>query len=61
MSCFSQIDQNSREDFNLTSGVDFNGVRSLVLGKVHGKKSRTENRKQPFNLLSSERTEQPRH
>nr|XP_040035072.1 contactin-associated protein-like 4 isoform X2 [Gasterosteus aculeatus aculeatus] len=30
-----QIDQNSKEDFNLTSDVEFNGVRSLVLGRVH--------------------------
>ncbi|CAI5654794.1 unnamed protein product [Oreochromis niloticus] len=30
-----QIDQNPKEDFNLTSGVEFNGIRSLVLGRVH--------------------------
>ncbi|XP_047458129.1 contactin-associated protein-like 4 isoform X2 [Mugil cephalus] len=30
-----QIDHNAKEDFNLTSDVDFNGVRSLVLGRVH--------------------------
>ncbi|XP_069564962.1 contactin-associated protein-like 4 isoform X1 [Brachyistius frenatus] len=29
-----QIDQNSREDFNLTSDREFNGIRSLVLGRV---------------------------
>ncbi|XP_042358457.1 contactin-associated protein-like 4 [Plectropomus leopardus] len=29
-----QIDQNTREDFNLTSDVAFNGPRSLVLGRV---------------------------
>ncbi|XP_053188431.1 contactin-associated protein-like 4 [Scomber japonicus] len=29
-----QIDQNIREDFNLTSDVEFNAVRSLVLGRV---------------------------
>uniref|UniRef100_A0A669B6Z9 Contactin-associated protein-like 4 n=1 Tax=Oreochromis niloticus TaxID=8128 RepID=A0A669B6Z9_ORENI len=32
---FCQIDQNPKEDFNLTSGVEFNGIRSLVLGRVH--------------------------
>lgn len=32
-----QIDQNAREDFNLTSDGEFNGIKSLVLGKVHGK------------------------
>ncbi|XP_071402445.1 contactin-associated protein-like 4, partial [Centroberyx affinis] len=30
-----QIDQNPREDFNLTSDVEFNAVKSLVLGRVH--------------------------
>ncbi|XP_071335931.1 contactin-associated protein-like 4 [Trachinotus anak] len=30
-----QIDQNTREDFNLTSDAEFNGIRSLVLGRVH--------------------------
>ena len=34
---FIQIDQNAREDFNLTSDVEFNGVKSLALGRVHGK------------------------
>ncbi|KAM8859383.1 contactin-associated protein-like 4 isoform 2-T7 [Spinachia spinachia] len=29
-----QIDQNPKEDFNLTSDVEFNSVRSLVLGRV---------------------------
>ncbi|XP_056148356.1 contactin-associated protein-like 5 [Lampris incognitus] len=30
-----QLDQNVEEKFNLTSDVDFNGINSLVLGKVH--------------------------
>ncbi|GLD72550.1 contactin-associated protein-like 4 [Lates japonicus] len=30
-----QIDQNTKEDFNLTSDVEFSGIRSLVLGRVH--------------------------
>ncbi|KAF7659846.1 hypothetical protein LDENG_00291450 [Lucifuga dentata] len=30
-----QIDENTREDFNLTSDVEFNAVKSLVLGRVH--------------------------
>ncbi|XP_039995159.1 contactin-associated protein-like 4 [Xiphias gladius] len=30
-----QIDQNTKEDFNLTSDVEFNGIRFLVLGRVH--------------------------
>ncbi|XP_036980864.1 contactin-associated protein-like 4 isoform X1 [Acanthopagrus latus] len=30
-----QIDQNAREDFNVTSDVEFNAIRSLVLGRVH--------------------------
>lgn len=34
--CF-QIDQNTKEDFNVTSDVEFNGIKSLVLGRVHGK------------------------
>ncbi|XP_051943428.1 contactin-associated protein-like 4 [Hippocampus zosterae] len=29
-----QIDQSTREDFNLTSDGEFNGIRSLLLGKV---------------------------
>uniref|UniRef100_UPI0037E86000 contactin-associated protein-like 4 n=1 Tax=Semicossyphus pulcher TaxID=241346 RepID=UPI0037E86000 len=29
-----QIDQNSKEDFNLSSDVEFNAIRSLVLGRV---------------------------
>ncbi|KAF3841800.1 hypothetical protein F7725_023751 [Dissostichus mawsoni] len=29
-----QIDQNTREDFNLTSDAELNGLRSLVLGRV---------------------------
>ncbi|XP_035771199.1 contactin-associated protein-like 4 [Neolamprologus brichardi] len=32
-----QIDENAREDFNLTSDGEFNAVKSLVLGRVHGK------------------------
>ncbi|KAI3374232.1 hypothetical protein L3Q82_006082 [Scortum barcoo] len=31
-----QIDQNAREDFNLTSDGEFNAFKSLVLGRVHG-------------------------
>lgn len=31
-----QIDHNAREDFNLTSDVEFNAIRSLVLGRVSG-------------------------
>lgn len=31
-----QIDQNAREDFNLTSDGELNSIKSLVLGKVHG-------------------------
>ncbi|XP_076599800.1 contactin-associated protein-like 4 [Chaetodon auriga] len=30
-----QIDRNTKEDFNLTSDVEFNAIRSLVLGRVH--------------------------
>ncbi|KAM7388159.1 hypothetical protein PAMP_024357 [Pampus punctatissimus] len=30
-----QIDQNAREDFNLTSDVEFNSIKSLILGRVH--------------------------
>uniref|UniRef100_A0A3Q4I1I8 Contactin-associated protein-like 4-like n=1 Tax=Neolamprologus brichardi TaxID=32507 RepID=A0A3Q4I1I8_NEOBR len=30
-----QIDQNAREDFNLTSDGEFNAIKSLVLGRVH--------------------------
>uniref|UniRef100_A0A4W6DPD4 Contactin associated protein like 3 n=1 Tax=Lates calcarifer TaxID=8187 RepID=A0A4W6DPD4_LATCA len=29
-----QIDQNAREDFNLTSDVEFNNIKSLILGRV---------------------------
>uniref|UniRef100_A0A667X1L7 Contactin associated protein like 3 n=1 Tax=Myripristis murdjan TaxID=586833 RepID=A0A667X1L7_9TELE len=32
---FFQIDQNAREHFNLTFDVEFNAVKSLVLGRVH--------------------------
>lgn len=37
-----QIDQNAREDFNLTSDGEFNAIKSLVLGKVHRKFRRTQ-------------------
>ncbi|XP_076016464.1 contactin-associated protein-like 4 [Genypterus blacodes] len=30
-----QIDQHIREDFNLTSDVEFSAVKSLLLGKIH--------------------------
>ncbi|XP_071773431.2 contactin-associated protein-like 4 [Centroberyx gerrardi] len=30
-----QIDQNAREDFNLTADVEFNAIKSIVLGRVH--------------------------
>ncbi|KAM3850375.1 contactin-associated protein-like 4, partial [Diretmus argenteus] len=30
-----QIDQNAREDFNLTSDGEFNAIKTLVLGRVH--------------------------
>uniref|UniRef100_A0A8C3G2Y6 Contactin associated protein like 3 n=1 Tax=Cyclopterus lumpus TaxID=8103 RepID=A0A8C3G2Y6_CYCLU len=29
-----QIDQNTREDFSLTSDVEFSGIKSLILGRV---------------------------
>uniref|UniRef100_A0A8C6Q1T4 Contactin associated protein family member 3 n=1 Tax=Nothobranchius furzeri TaxID=105023 RepID=A0A8C6Q1T4_NOTFU len=29
-----QVDQNSREDFNLTSDVEFNGIKSVTLGSI---------------------------
>lgn len=32
-----QIDQHAREDFNLTSDVEFNSIKSLILGRVQGK------------------------
>ncbi|XP_069007196.1 contactin-associated protein-like 4 [Embiotoca jacksoni] len=35
-----QIDQNAREDFNLTSGGEFKAIRSLVLGRVHDSEDR---------------------
>ncbi|XP_055359718.1 contactin-associated protein-like 4 isoform X2 [Betta splendens] len=31
-----QVDQNAREDFNLTSDGEFKAIRSLVLGRVYG-------------------------
>ncbi|XP_027129319.1 contactin-associated protein-like 4 [Larimichthys crocea] len=30
-----QIDENTKEDFNLTSDVEFNAIRLLILGRVH--------------------------
>ncbi|MEQ2247925.1 hypothetical protein ILYODFUR_014141 [Ilyodon furcidens] len=30
-----QVDQHNRENFNLTSGVEFNDIRSLILGRFH--------------------------
>ncbi|CAL8298404.1 unnamed protein product [Merluccius merluccius] len=30
-----QVDKNSREDFNLTSDIDFIGVKSLFLGRIY--------------------------
>uniref|UniRef100_A0A4W6CNY4 Contactin associated protein like 3 n=1 Tax=Lates calcarifer TaxID=8187 RepID=A0A4W6CNY4_LATCA len=32
---FFQINQDAREDFNLTSDGEFNAIKSLVLGRVH--------------------------
>lgn len=32
----SQVDQEAVEQFNLTSEADFQAVKSLVLGRVHG-------------------------
>uniref|UniRef100_A0A3Q3NJL1 Contactin-associated protein-like 4 n=1 Tax=Mastacembelus armatus TaxID=205130 RepID=A0A3Q3NJL1_9TELE len=32
---FVQVDQNSKEEFNLTSDVEFNAIKLLVLGRVH--------------------------
>lgn len=37
--CSFQIDQNAAEDFNLTSDGEFNAIKSLVLGKVHGRET----------------------
>uniref|UniRef100_A0A671YXY4 Contactin-associated protein-like 4 n=1 Tax=Sparus aurata TaxID=8175 RepID=A0A671YXY4_SPAAU len=31
---YVQIDQDAREDFNLTSDVEFNNIKSLILGRV---------------------------
>lgn len=39
MCCLFQIDQNTAEHFNLTSDGEFNAIKSLVLGKVHGKET----------------------
>ncbi|KAM3875665.1 contactin-associated protein-like 4 [Diretmus argenteus] len=33
-----QIDHNPREDFNLTSDIEFNAIKSLVMGRVHDSK-----------------------
>ncbi|KAI4873601.1 hypothetical protein NFI96_001399, partial [Prochilodus magdalenae] len=30
-----QIDQQAREDFNLTSDVDFNAIKAIIIGKMH--------------------------
>lgn len=35
-----QVDQGAVEEFNLTSDGEFRAVKSLVLGRVHGKRSR---------------------
>uniref|UniRef100_A0A3B4U295 Contactin-associated protein-like 4 n=1 Tax=Seriola dumerili TaxID=41447 RepID=A0A3B4U295_SERDU len=35
MILFFQINQNAREDFNLTSDGEFNAIKSLALGRVH--------------------------
>lgn len=35
-----QVDQEAVEEFNLTSDGGFRAVKSLVLGRVHGKRSR---------------------
>ncbi|MEQ2268589.1 hypothetical protein XENORESO_006311, partial [Xenotaenia resolanae] len=34
ISIIFQIDQNAREDFNLTSDVEFNNIKSIILGRV---------------------------
>lgn len=34
-----QVDQEAVEEFNLTSDGEFRAVKSLVLGRVHGKRS----------------------
>lgn len=45
-----QIDQNTREDFNLTSDGEFNAIKSLVLGKVHGKWGGSKSRDEAFSV-----------
>lgn len=47
---FLQIDENAREDFNLTSDGEFNAVKSLVLGRVHGKWGACKNREKALLL-----------
>lgn len=47
---FLQIDENAREDFNLTSDGEFNAVKSLVLGRVHGKWGACKNREEALLL-----------
>ncbi|XP_031414922.1 contactin-associated protein-like 4 isoform X2 [Clupea harengus] len=32
---YIQVDQNEQEDFNITSDVEFNAIKSVMLGKVH--------------------------
>lgn len=34
--CLLQVDQHAKEDFNLTSDTEFNAIKSIVIGKVHG-------------------------
>lgn len=34
-----QVDQEAEEEFNLTSDEEFRAVKSLVLGRVDGKRS----------------------
>lgn len=45
---FFQIDQNAREDFNLTSDGEFNAIKSLVLGRVHGEWGHSKRRQNVF-------------
>ena len=52
---FLQIDHNAKEDFNLTSDVEFNAIRSLVLGRVQGKSDgSTITQTSPFRLQSTQ-------
>ncbi|PWA16184.1 hypothetical protein CCH79_00018293 [Gambusia affinis] len=53
---FFQVDQHSKEDFNLTSGVEFSDIRSLTLGRVHNRSHLflfEEPQIKPDNSLSS--------